>query len=70
MKITLHFYECEHQGDMDTYLEDVRASGATVLSSNVNHDAETGSTEITVPDEDRDEFWKKFKETNAYEYLN
>jgi len=63
-KGTILFSECEHNGDLDTYIEDLGNSGATILSSEVNGDSEEGRVEIQV--EDTKEFLKKFKETDSY----
>jgi len=66
MKTQLSFYECEHYGDLDNYIDDVEQSGGTVTSSNINLEAETGTIDVT-----HDEgFWDRFKETNSFEFLN
>ena len=70
MTITLHFGECEHVEDLDNYLDDVRNSGATVISKLVDHDNEEGTATITVPDDQRDNFWIAFKKTESYDYMN
>ena len=63
---TIQFYECEHQGDLDSYTEDLIACGIKVISESVNHEAELGTVQIEYTDEQ----WQKFINTNAYEYLN
>ncbi len=50
MKFFLRFYECEHQGDLNTYLDDVRASGGQVLQSQLSEDDEEGVAQIQVSD--------------------
>jgi len=64
-KLTLCFYECEHNGDLNNYAEDVVASGGMIESSVVDTEEEVGTIECSVPLD----FWRKFKTTNAYEFL-
>ncbi|HUX17096.1 MAG TPA: hypothetical protein VMW52_11530 [Phycisphaerae bacterium] len=67
--MTLTFGECEHRGDLGTYEDDLRACGAEVVDSRVDHDAEEGT--VTVAFADRDAyraFLAKFKETDSYEF--
>lgn len=66
--ITLEFYECEHQGDLDNYLYDVRQSGGKIISERINYEAEIGIVAAEVQDDK--EFWRLFKETEAYNWLN
>lgn len=65
-KIVLEFYECEHYGDLENYMDDIRACGGTIESSSIDIDSEIGVVECTVPDD----FERKFKTTNSYEFLN
>lgn len=60
----VHFYECEHDGDLDNYANDLMESGATVVSSSCNHEAETGIIVIEVSD--FASFINKFKETDSF----
>lgn len=60
---TIHFYECEHSGDLRHYEDDVRAAGGEVVSSNVDEDHETCT--ITVRIRDMADFVRRFKETDA-----
>lgn len=66
--ITLTFYECEHEGDLDNYADDVRECGGKVIDSEINEDAEIGR--LTVQVEDKATFLAKFKETDAAQFLN
>jgi len=66
MRTQLSFYECEHGGDLDNYISDVEESGGCVIARDLNHDAEIGTIVIT---HDKD-FWDRFKETDAFEFLN
>jgi hypothetical protein len=50
MKFHLRFYECEHQGDLNTYLDDVRACGGNVLQSQLSEADEEGVAHIQVSD--------------------
>ena len=68
MKMNLSFYECEHEGDLEQYIEDVTACGGTVVDSEINDEAEVGH--VTVEVEDRKAFDVKFKETDAYQFIN
>ena len=64
-KIILNLYECEHYDDLDNYASDIVASGGVVESQVLDYEGETGTIECTIPNE----FWPKFKTTNAYEFL-
>ena len=67
MKKTLSFYECEHDGDMEIYESDLRKCGAKILSSRLDFEDEECTIEIEV--DNYNEFFKKFKETNAYDFV-
>ena len=47
---TMTFYECEHQGDLSRYLEELRRCGATVLGYAIDSQTEEGVARIEVPD--------------------
>ena len=64
-KIIINFYECEHHGDLDNYAEDVTASGGVIESQNVDTEEEIGTIECSVPND----FWTRFKTTNAFEFV-
>lgn len=67
MKKTIWFTECEHEGDMRNYIDDLYECGAVVVSSKLNSDAET--CEIVVDfasEEKKDKFLETFKETDSY----
>ena len=49
-KVTLCFYECEHDGDLNEYLDDIRESGGQVINSDLNYDAETADVEVELGD--------------------
>ncbi len=66
--IYLEFYECEHSGDLEMYIADVRNCGARIIKQSVDCDAELGYLTIEVRDEK--EFWNEFKETDSYGFLN
>lgn len=65
-KIVIEFYECEHYGDLDNYMDDIRTCGGSIESHTVDVDSEIGTVECTVPDD----FWRKFQTTYAYEFVN
>jgi len=60
------FTECEHDGDLETYLEDLRQSGAKILNSSVNEEEETGTVRVQI--EDIKSFIEKFRQTDSYEF--
>jgi len=64
-EITLEFHECEHEGDLDHYIDDLPR--CKVISTNINKSAEIGTVVIRV--HDRKKFWDEFRETEAYEFL-
>lgn len=68
VKIKVTFCECEHDGDLDNYLGDIRDCGGKVLSSNVDSDEETGTVVFEV--EDKPAFVEKFKQTDAWQFLD
>lgn len=68
MKVTLHFHECEHQGDLDNYLNDLMDSSATILTSEINYDEETAKVEVEV--DAYGIFLNIFEDTDAYEFSN
>ena len=63
----LAFYECEHNGDLEMYIDDIKASGGKVIESRVDFDDETGY--VTVEAADYWDFTQKFKETEAYCFI-
>ena len=66
-RLTLEFYECEHQGDLDNYIADF-PKGTVIISKSINSDAETGTVVIEVYNSAM--FWDLFKETDTYGFLN
>lgn len=62
-KITIIFYECEHNGDLQSYIHDVVDSGGNVIDSEINYDAE--KAEVLVEVNDKNEFFNKFFSTYA-----
>lgn len=66
MKTVLTFYECEHNGDLDNYISDIRDSGGHILQSKVDPEEEIGY----VLFEHDLSFWKKFKETESHAFIN
>lgn len=70
MKKTLIFSECEHEGDLRNYEDDLRDSGATIISSECNYEAETGTIEIEIDDKDYKSFVEKFNETDSNGYCH
>jgi hypothetical protein len=61
------FTECEHNGDLENYSDDVRKAGGTIISSRVDPEAEEGYMTLEVDDEA--EFWDKFNKTDASDFV-
>ena len=68
IRSTISFYECEHQGDLDNILEDMRSCGAKIGYTQLNVDAETCTIEYEV--EDMGKFTNQFTETESYGFIN
>jgi len=66
--MTVSFYECEHEGDLENYVEDLLTAGAKVLATTLNEQAETGSATIEVAD--RAAFIKRFQLSNSYGFAS
>lgn len=64
----LRFYECEHHGDLQTYLDDVREAGATVLDHHLDQDAEEAVVKLQV--EDFDAFKSTFQKTSSANFAD
>ena len=65
---TISFYECEHYGDVNNILEDMRSCGAKIGYTELDEDEETCTIEYEV--EDFHEFAIEFKDTESYEFVN
>lgn len=50
MTFHLRFYECEHQGDLYSYLDELTSCGASVLDSTLNEDQEEAVVKVEVAD--------------------
>jgi hypothetical protein len=50
VKLRLSFYECEHEGDLATYVADVVACGGKVLKQTLKEDSEQGIVIVEVAD--------------------
>lgn len=70
MSRTLHlrFYECEHQGDLQTYLEDLRSAGAAILAHQLEPDVEEAVVRIQV--EDFPAFKTAFQQTDSADFCD
>ena len=67
--ITLEFYECEHDGDLQHYIDDIVKCGGEVINSSVDDDEEIG-TIVVKYDNINGNFLQKFKETETYGFIN
>ena len=70
MRKSIEFYECEHGGDLENYLSDMRDCGATIISSYVDSEDEIGYVTYEVDEDNLETFMDKFKDTEAYEFVN
>lgn len=67
-KLRLHYYECEHEGDLQRHESDLVDLGVKVHSTNCDPDSETGVIEIEVPD--LEAFKAQFKTSNASDFCS
>lgn len=63
-RIWIGFYECEHSGDLDWYMEGLKEAGAVILDKQINHEAETGRVLVEVAD--LEAFKARFRKTEQY----
>ena len=70
MRKSIEFYECEHGGDLENYLSDMRDCGATIISSYVDSEDEIGYVTYEVDEDNLETFMDKFKDTEAYDFVN
>jgi predicted enzyme related to lactoylglutathione lyase len=66
-RTTIYFSECEHNGDLDEYIEDIEKSGGKVIHAAINTEEETAMCQVDIIDDD---FAERFKKTNAYDFSN
>jgi len=66
-KLTLTFSECEHQGDLNNYSDDIHKCGGTIVQFHVDTENEEGTVIILV--ENKDAFMNEFKKTEAYNFM-
>jgi hypothetical protein len=64
MRKAITFSECEHDGDVNNYKQDLIDSGATIIEVNPDFDSE----EVTIVIDYEKDFIDKFKETNSYDF--
>jgi hypothetical protein len=64
--IRIHFYECEHYGDLDNYKSDIIESGGRILNAELNYEAETAWVDVEIDET----FMPKFKKTDACAFSN
>ena len=65
-RLHLRFDEVEHDGDLEPILADLTASGATVLSSEINDD---DTATVTIEVADKTDFRIAFRKTESAEWL-
>ena len=64
--ICIHFGECEHEGDLNRYMEDLTQSGAHVILHELNYEAETAEVHVEI--KDKKDFLTRFKQTDSIEF--
>ena len=71
-RITLSFGECEHQGDLDCYIRDIRECGGKIISSRLSggDDGVYETGHVTFEVEDSVAFTAKFKLTDSWDFCN
>lgn len=62
----IDFYNCKSKKNYNSYVKDLRASGATIVSDKVDYEAEFAT--ITIDTDSREKFLDKFSLTNSYEF--
>ena len=65
-RFEVQFDECEHEGDLEEYVNDLQESGAEIIDHNINYDAECGY--VTIEVSDTKDFISKFKQTNSFDF--
>jgi len=70
MKINVQFTECEHEGDLSNYIDDINASGGEVLQQVFNYNEETADLVISVDDMEDFTFRYRKTESAGFEYPN
>jgi hypothetical protein len=68
MRKTILFTECEHNGDLQNYIEDLEFSGADIILSEVNSSEEEGTVIIEITDFEN--FKGRFKLTDSYDFAS
>lgn len=61
------FYECEHNGDLDRYKDDIVKCGGKIISAVINDEEEEGTIVFEVPD--KPSFIEKFKLTDSWQFV-
>lgn len=64
--ITIVFYDCEHNGDLDDHKTDIRRSGGRIIGSRIDYDNEVGYVEVEI----NESFMEKFSTTSACQSSN
>lgn len=67
MQFTINFYECEHNGDLDNYKDNVRESGGDILNSGLDYEAEIGWVKVQV--DNIEDFKEKLSKTDAWDFI-
>ncbi len=64
--LNMTFHECEHRGDLDDYLWDLRDCGATILDFDLNEAAEEAEVRFRV--EDLNAFKRAWQKTDSADF--
>jgi len=65
----LRFSECEHDGDLDNYKNDIINSGGKIVDSGIFYEEETGWVKVEIDTNGYNDFMTKFKQTDAYGFM-
>lgn len=66
--IKIYFYECEHYGDLDNYIIDIKKCNGKVIHYSVDYDNEIGL--VVIEHDNLTMFLDEFKKTEAYQFSN
>jgi hypothetical protein len=66
--LQLHFYECEHEGDLERYIADIEACEGRIVQQKLSESRPgVGAVDVAVPS--RRLFRAKFQQTPSSQFL-
>jgi len=66
--LRVRFAEIEHHGDLDTCIEHLCESGATVIDSRIDPDAEEAIVDVSVTEKAYMDFRVNFEKTDSADF--